>query len=142
KSFYSADPYLNALIDEFRVWNQALNPAQIEASFESGPNKVSTDPGALQSIHLSLAQPTLTVGGSEAALVSGSYANLTNTVSLNGLPGIAYQSSDTNILSVSGSGLVKGINTGTASVIASYQGLSSTQSVTVVANSLTPAHRW
>lgn len=142
KSFYAPDPYLTGSLDEFRVWNQALSPAQIEASFEAGPNNVSTNPGALQSIQLSLLQPTLSIGLSEKATVKGNYATLTNAVNLAGLPGITYSSGNTNIVTVSASGLVLAAGAGTTTVSASYQGFSSTQSVTVVQNFLAPSHRY
>jgi len=142
KSFYAPDPYLTGSVDEFRVWNQALSPAQIEASFEAGPNNVSTNPGALHSIQLSLSQPTLSIGLSEKATVNGSYANLTNSVNLTGLPGIVYSSGNTNILTVSSNGLVLAAGAGTTTVSASYQAFASTQTVTVVQNFLAPSHRY
>jgi hypothetical protein len=39
-SLYAADPYLNASIDEFRIYNAALTPAQINADYILGPNQV------------------------------------------------------------------------------------------------------
>ncbi|HVV73387.1 MAG TPA: LamG-like jellyroll fold domain-containing protein, partial [Verrucomicrobiae bacterium] len=142
KSFYSADPYLTASIDEFRVWNQALTPAQIEASFEAGPNNVSTNAGALQRIELSLALPSLSIGLNEATTLNGFFANLTNAVNLNGSTGISYQSGNTNVLTVSSAGLIHSVSSGITTVIANYQGLSATQSVTVVPNSIMPSHRY
>ena len=142
KSFYAPDPYLVGWVDEFRIWNQALTPAEIEASFEAGPNQVNTNAGTLKSIQLTLAQPVLSIGLSEATVLEGSYANLTNMVNLNGSAGITYRSGNTNVLTISGAGLIQSISNGTATVIASYQGLSSTQSVTIVPNYLAPAHRY
>jgi len=142
KSFYAPDPYLTGSIDEFRVWNQALSRAQIEASFEAGPNNVNTNPGALQSIQLSLAQPVISIGLGEAAVVSGLYASLTNAVNLAGSSGIAYASGNTNVATVSAAGLVQAVSAGTTTVRASYQGFASTQSVTVVQNYLAPSHRY
>jgi hypothetical protein len=136
KSFYSADPYLTASVDEFRVWNQALSPSEIEASFEAGPNTVSTNPGTLQRIELSLAQPSLSIGLNEASILNGFYANVTNAVNLNGSPGITYRSGDTNVLTVSTSGLIQAVSNGITTVLASYQGLSATQSFWVFHNSM------
>ncbi|HTL59558.1 MAG TPA: LamG-like jellyroll fold domain-containing protein [Candidatus Limnocylindrales bacterium] len=142
KSFYAPDPFLVASIDEFRVWNQALSRPAIEASFESGPNNVSTNPGALQSIQLTVAQSELAVGLSQTANVSGQYASLTNSVTLNGLAGITYASGDTNVLTVSSAGLIQSVAVGATTVRATYQGLSATQTVTVVPNLLAPSHRY
>ncbi len=142
KSFYNADPYLTASVDEFRVWNQALSTPEIEASFEAGPNNMSTGAGALQKIELSLALPSLSIGLSEGTTVNGYFANLTNAVNLNGTAGITYQSGDTNIITVSTAGLIQSVSNGITTIIANYQGLSATQSVTVVPNSIMPSHRY
>ena len=142
RSFYDADPYLLANIDEFRVWNQALTPNEIEASFEAGPNNVSTNTGALTGIQLSLPQSTLAVNSTEGATVNGTFANLTNTISLTGTAGITYTSGNTNFLTVSTNGQVQAVAPGTTTVVAAYLGFSSTQSVTVVQNFLAPSHRY
>ena len=142
KSFYAPDPYLTGSIDEFRVWNEALSRAAIEASFEAGPNTVNTNPGALQSIQLSLAQTTLPVGLGESAVLKGVYAGLTNAVDLTGSSGIAYSSGNTNIVTVSSAGLIKAVGVGSTFVSAAYQGLTATQSVIVAQNFLAPAHRY
>ena len=142
KSFYPADPYLNGSIDEFRIWNQALTQPEIEASYEAGPNNVSTNPGALKSVQLSLPLPVTTVNSSQSATLNGTYANLTNAVNLTGSSGIAYYSGNTNVLTVSSNGLVRAIAAGTTTVAATYQGFGSTQSVTVAQNYLAPSHRY
>ncbi|HLH53486.1 MAG TPA: LamG-like jellyroll fold domain-containing protein [Verrucomicrobiae bacterium] len=142
RSFYAPDPYVVASVDEFRIWNQALSPAAIEADFEAGPNNVSTNPGALKSIQISLAQPVLSIGLSESAVLNGVYAGLTNPVNLTGSAGISFTSGDTNIFTVSGSGLVQAVGAGTTSLRATFQGLSTTQSVTIAQNYLAPSHRY
>lgn len=142
KSFYAPDPYLLGSIDEFRVWNQALSPAAIEADYEAGPNNVNTNPGVLKSIQISLSQPVLSIGLSEAAVLNGTFAGITNTVNLTGSPGVSFTSGDTNIFTVTTAGLLYAIGAGTASLRANYQGLSATQSVTVAQNFLAPSHRY
>jgi len=42
KSLYSADPYLNASIDEFRIYNIPLNASMVLASYQAGPNSPIT----------------------------------------------------------------------------------------------------
>jgi hypothetical protein len=142
KSFYGADPYLVGSLDEFRVWNQALSRAQIEASYEAGPDNVSTNPGALKSIQLSLALPVTTVNSSQAVIVNGNYSNLTNMINLTGSPGISYGSGNTNIVTISTSGLLQAVGAGTTTVSANYLGFGNTQSVTVVQNFIAPSHRY
>ncbi len=43
KSLYAVDPYLNASIDEFRIYNGALSPITIQQNHEQGPNIVLSD---------------------------------------------------------------------------------------------------
>ena len=50
RSFYDADPYLQASIDEFRVYSGALTPAQVALTHQGGPNATNIDVGALSSI--------------------------------------------------------------------------------------------
>jgi hypothetical protein len=40
-SLFSADPYLNAAIDEFRIYDGRLTPQQIAADFQFGPNALA-----------------------------------------------------------------------------------------------------
>lgn len=46
RSQYGADPELNATIEEFRVYARALTAAELEASFEAGPNPIFLAGGA------------------------------------------------------------------------------------------------
>lgn len=39
-SLFPTDPALNGSIDEFRIYNAALSPAQITANYKNGPNAV------------------------------------------------------------------------------------------------------
>jgi hypothetical protein len=41
KSLYSADPYLNGSIDEFRIYDYALSSNQILGNYQAGPNTVN-----------------------------------------------------------------------------------------------------
>jgi hypothetical protein len=41
RSHFDVDPYLNGSIDEFRIYNHALTPTEIQANFAAGPNPVA-----------------------------------------------------------------------------------------------------
>jgi hypothetical protein len=43
KSQYSSDPYLNGSIEEFRIYNGALSPAEIAQAFVAGPAAASSN---------------------------------------------------------------------------------------------------
>lgn len=65
RSLFSADPFLSATIDEFRVYDGRLAPDEISASYEAGPDALSipvvlttiTSPGSI-----TLAWPSYAVG--------------------------------------------------------------------------------
>jgi hypothetical protein len=106
-----------------------LTPQQIALDTAAGPSQIITNPGALVSIQLVLDNQML-AGATEQAVVIGNFANVTNVnLSTYGQPGIV--STNSTVLSVSSSGLITAIAPGTASVVATYGGLSVTNSVMV-----------
>jgi len=40
RSLYSADAYLNASIDEFRIYDSALSPEQVKNDYSAGPDRI------------------------------------------------------------------------------------------------------
>ncbi len=40
RSLYSSDAYLNASIDEFRIYDSALSPEQVKKDYAAGPNRI------------------------------------------------------------------------------------------------------
>ena len=141
KSVYVPDPYLVGSIDEFRIYNHALTSPEIVASFTAGPETPSTDPGALQSGALQLDTLTPLLGGFAQATVSANYANAAN-VNLTLMPGVAYQSSKTNIVTVNTNGLVRAVGLGSATVTVTYQGKQDSKTVTVVLPQAVLKHRY
>jgi glucuronoarabinoxylan endo-1,4-beta-xylanase len=85
KSQYS-DPYLNGLMDEFRIYSVALSAAELAATFALGPNQVlSTDSPALSFTttpsNLTLAWPLANAGftlQTRTNLIEGNWVNATS----------------------------------------------------------------
>jgi hypothetical protein len=130
RSLYTSDPYAPLNVDEFRIYNGALSAQQVALDAASGPAQIITDPGALLSVQLVLTNQ-MSAGSMRQAVVTGNFANVTNVnLFTYGTPAVV--SDNTNALVVSSSGLVSALVPGvTANVIATYGGLSATQSVTV-----------
>ncbi len=134
-----ADPALNAKINELRLWEGLFNEVDVAVHRKAGPDATLplAAPGTLQSISL---QPikSLHVGDATTLPVTllGDFQNVT-AVDITGLNGVAMQSSNTSIFTVTVPGnaspTVSGISAGTASLVATYQTFSSTTSVTVLA---------
>lgn len=40
RSLYSSDAYLNASIDEFRIYDSALSPEQVKSDYSAGPDRI------------------------------------------------------------------------------------------------------
>jgi len=130
RSLYTSDPYAPLKVAEFRIYNGALSPQQVALDAASGPGSIITDPGALLSVQLGLTN-LMSAGSTQPAAVTGNFANVTNVnLFTYGSPTVV--SDNTNVLVVSTSGLVSAMIPGaTANIIATYGGLSVTQSVTV-----------
>ena len=113
-------------IDEVAVFNRALAASEVAAIYlASEPSNL----GTLDSLSLSgigSLAATLTAQASVTAVYSSGASF--------DVAGLAtYTSSDTNVVTVSASGLVSPHLTGSATITASYGGLTSTQAVAVIA---------
>lgn len=139
QSIYDGDPYLLGSVDEFRVYHGPLSAAQVAISAAAGPNNVVNDPGALQSVSLTI--PTQLVSRvSGPATLSGTFANVAN-VNLAAF-GPTYTSDNTNVATVSASGVITAVAPGTARITASYGGFNASQNLTVVPPAAVLTHRY
>jgi hypothetical protein len=130
RSLYTADPYAPLNVDEFRIYSGAMSAPQVALDAAAGPTQIITSPGALGSIQLTLTNQ-MTTGSQQQAVVTGNFANVTNVnLFTYGSPTVV--SDNTNVLTVSTSGLVTAQTPGaSANIIATYGGLSVTQKVAV-----------
>jgi hypothetical protein len=123
------DPYYNGSIDEFRIYNSALTPVQVQADYEGGANSITASAGALNSIEFNNPANAL-LGAVISPVILGNYASLTNPVNITTMPGISYSSGNTNVITYGSDGNFHAVGVGTAALQASYQ--SKTTSLTVV----------
>ena len=124
-------------VDEFRIWNGALNPLQMKVSDLNGKDNASIDPGAAQSLTMALSDTNMVVGAIQHPSVSATFANVTGSIDISAVPGVVLSSDNSAVVAVTGYGLGYGqlhaLTTGTAHITATYGGQSSTKTVTVVA---------
>jgi hypothetical protein len=148
-SFYAADPYLSASIDEFRIYNGVLTPAQVALTQVNGPNSASFDLGALQSIAV-VATNYPAFASLVPPVIFANYANLQNFNMLptitagtyyGGLQPLTVTSSDTNIISVNAQNMLTTHRPGTVTLTATYNGFSSS-GVVRVRNEAVLTHRY
>jgi hypothetical protein len=101
--------------------------------------------GTLQVTHLQT-RSNMMVGTFQQATLLGDYPSVTNAV-LSYLdpatvPVAAYQSSDSNVITVTTAGLVRAISPGTATVTVTFGAFSNTNSITVTPYAVSLAHRY
>jgi hypothetical protein len=139
KSSYLTDPNGVATIDEFRIYNGVLSDFRVALNAASGPASYIADPGALTNLHLAVGSPVYS-GQTLLATVTGDYVNLQGLNLAFANP--ALQSGNAAVLKVTGGLSLSAVGPGTTTLIATYGGLSATQSVTVVEVPSVLTHRY
>lgn len=131
KSQFAADGTYNGSFDEFRIYNNALTPAQVEADYEAGANVTTASPGTLTAIQLN--DPTsVAFNQTFAPSLLGTYSGLTNKLNITSYSGITYSSDNTNIIMFEASGSFQAVGYGTTTIRATYQSMAAALTVTVV----------
>jgi hypothetical protein len=143
RSLYTSDSYMDVELNEFRIWDGALNPLQVAGCDVAGPDTVGSaaDAGTVTNLQLTIPFFQLVQGGNESATVSAETSVLPYPVIITRLT--SFSSSDTNILEInSTNNLIEAVGQGSANVIATYDGISATQTVTVIQPASVLTHRY
>ncbi|MGA2244207.1 MAG: LamG domain-containing protein [Verrucomicrobiota bacterium] len=135
------DPYYNGSIDEFRIYNNAVTPIQVEADYEAGADSTNGSAGSLASIQFNNASAAI-VGGKFVPSILATYASLTNSVNITTVPGITYSSDNTNVLAYESDGYFHAISVGSTTIRASFQSQTAALAVTVNAQPAVLLHRY
>ena len=114
---------------------RSIGSATITASFDgqSSTALITITPATLNSININPGNLAIANGTSSSLLVTGLYSDLTTQ---NLTQQVTWQSSDNSIAEINTDGLVTGYSTGTATITAHLNGLSSTTSVSVTTETL------
>ena len=129
-----------ATIDDFRIYNGALDLFGIRANFAAGPNLVATNLGAPTSLTLNT-DPTMVQGSRSIPHAWASFASVTN-VDVTQTADVAYSSSDSTVVSITPDGLVEAVGPGSATVTAALGGLKTAKPVTVFSKQTMLVHRY
>jgi uncharacterized protein YjdB len=131
-------------IDEFRIWDGPLDKVQVQVSYLKGPGTPSIDPGALQSLSVAMSDTTMLVGAIQRPSVSGTFANVGQSLDLTALPAVVFTSSDSSKVAVVNGGDTKlqAVGVGSANIVASYGGKSVTNTITVIQPQTAVTHRY
>lgn len=129
KSTYTGDAPYNGTIDEFRIYDKALNAVEVAGSYAAGTSTLSTDPGAVQNLNLA-AETVMIVGNSQGTTLTADFAGVQG-VRLFRMAGVTYESSNPSVLTVSQEGKLQALTTGSSTITASYGGKSTGKVITV-----------
>jgi hypothetical protein len=118
------DSQFQGTIYEFRIWNGAVTPAYLAASAVAGPAVVVTN-AVVQSLDVAV-NTSMLAGQTQQAAVTGNFLQV-SSVPLTGLV-TNWTSSNPAVLTVSRSGLVTAIASGTAAISATVNGVTQSSS--------------
>jgi uncharacterized protein YjdB len=113
------DSQFQGTIYEFRIWDGAVTPVYLAASAAAGPSVVVTDT-TIQSLNVSV-NASMIAGQTQQVAVTGNFAQVSG-VPLTSLV-TNWTSSNPAVLTVSSSGLVTALKSGTAAVSGTVNGV-------------------
>lgn len=135
------DPYYNGSIDEFRIYNNAVTPPQVEADYEAGTGVTNASPGSLTAIQFGNST-NMIAGAVVAPVILGTYSALTNNVNITTMPGITYSSDNTNVITFGADGNFHPVAAGSTTIRASYQSLNAALAINVSIQPAVLLHRY
>jgi hypothetical protein len=126
------DPQFDGTIYEFRIWNGAVSPLYVALSAAAGPGVVVTNTTPL-SIAISVANSSMIAGTTQPATASGNFLQVSSVAITGSVTN--WTSSDTNVLTVNGRGVITAINSGSATISGTVGGVTGTSAAITVATS-------
>ncbi|HYG24564.1 MAG TPA: LamG-like jellyroll fold domain-containing protein [Verrucomicrobiae bacterium] len=143
KSVWAVDGLIDLTVDEFRIWNGALNGVEVAGCDVAGPDAIGTaaSVGTITQLDVTVPYPALVQGGQQVASVTGVATLFTNQIAIDNIL-CTFQSSDTNVLTVNSAGRIAALKPGTATVTAHYGSTSDSVAITVFPEPTTLLHRW
>lgn len=131
------DAMFQGSYDEFRIYNTALNSIEVAGSYANGTANPTTDPGALQAVHLGVKNATMVQLDKQTATLTADFAKAKG-VSLLDIASATFQSDKPDVVSVGAAGAISAVGAGTAKLTLTYQGQTDTTSITVLRRSTGP----
>lgn len=120
RSSYSGDSWLAGSINEFRIYNGALDRFQIAASFQAGPDQTNFNVGTLTNFVLNVGPQPMALNSARTISAALNFTLVTNIVVI-GDPNLILTSGNTNVFTVtSPGGVVNVTGFGSATLTAIY----------------------
>lgn len=144
RSQYSGDGYLDSYWNEMRIYEGVLTPLQVAINVAAGPDTVVADPGAPTGLTLDAPKTSLVNQGPPVqAQALADFAAVAG-VDVTALDGTIWSSGNTDVVTVSETGLLTPVGVGSAVVTVQYDGQEALETFTVeeVVIPSTLVHRW
>ena len=141
RSLFDVDPPLTASIDEFRIYSGVLPISKVALNDVSGPNSILSSPGTIQALHFGAPANPLVVNQSSQQTLTGDFTSVSG-LDLTLYGGATFTSLNSGVVTINTNGVVKAVAPGTGRVVASYGGLSATNTLTVISIPATLIHRY
>lgn len=126
------DPYFGGSINEFRIYEELLSDQQIAFNTAAGPDAITLDPGALQSVSIAVPPDGVVLGGLPAvAVVNATFQNIANA-NVTTFETATLQSSNPGVVTVSSNGTLEAISVGSATITGGFHGKTASATVKVV----------
>ena len=126
------DDQFSGTVYEFRIWNGVVSPLYIAVSTVAGPAYVETNLTPI-SLGVSVTNSSMTAGVSQQAAVTGVFQNASGVTMTAFVTN--WTSSNPSVLTVNSTGLATAVNTGSATISATINGVTRTSSSITVAGS-------
>lgn len=123
------DPAFDGTVDEFRIWTRALSGSHVALNAHAGPDEVFNS-AAVQTVSVIITNSTMVGGTTQHAAALATYAQASD-VPVTGVV-TNWTSSDTNVVTVSASGLVTAVGPGSATISATVDGVTGTSSAITI----------
>jgi hypothetical protein len=126
------DPQFDGTIYEFRIWNGAVSPLYVSLSAVAGPGVVVTN-FTPSSVEITVADSSMIAGTTQPATAIGNFPQVSGAAVTSAVTN--WTSSDTNVLTVNGKGVITAINTGIATISGTVGGVIGTSAAITVTTS-------
>ena len=126
------DPQFQGTIYEFRIWDGVVSPLYLAVSAVAGPSVVVSDLTPT-SVNVSV-NTSMIAGQTQQAAVVGNFVDASGVTVTTSATN--WTSSNTSVLTVNSSGLITAVNTGSATVSATVNGVTGTSASITVPTSL------
>ena len=120
RSNWTGDANVNGTFDEFRIYDHAMTALEAQISYLLGPDDISGNAGA-ETSRMVTGDDAVVINGTKRFQLELQFANLSEPITFSQDLDLTWSSSDTNIATVSQSGIVTGRGLGTAMISAEFQ---------------------